>query len=52
MGSPPKMGAHPLMCAESDLRSGHPLWKRNDIVIAAVQDFMRAGQILIMGEVA
>ena len=52
MGSPPKMDAHPMICAESDLRSAGSLWKRNDIVIAAVQDFVRADQILIIREVA
>jgi hypothetical protein len=46
------MGAYPLVCAESDLRSGRPLWRRNDIVIADVQDFVRADKILIMMEAA
>ena len=47
-----KMGAYPLICAESDLRSGHPSWRGNDIVIADVQDFVRADLILIIREVA
>lgn len=47
-----KIAAYPLICAESDLRSGCPLWRRNDIVIRNVQYFVRADQILIMREVA
>ena len=46
------MGAYPLICAESDLGSGSPSWRRNDIVTADVQDFVRADQVLIIREVA
>jgi hypothetical protein len=46
------MGAYPLNCVESDLRSGSPSWRMNDIVVADVQDFVRADQILIIREVA
>jgi len=47
-----KMGAYPLICVESDLRSGRPSWRINNIVMADVQDFVRADQILIIREVA
>jgi len=37
--------------AESDLRSGRPLWRRNDIVIANGQNLVIADQKLILKEV-
>jgi hypothetical protein len=46
------MSAYPLICAESDKGSGRPSWRRNDIVKADVQDFVRADQILIIREIA
>jgi hypothetical protein len=46
------MGAYPLICAESHLGSGSLSWRRNDIVIADVQDFVRADQNLIIREVS